>query len=172
MKIAVHRLALPSAGALCLAALAGCGEQAAPPSLENARLAAEAPVLPPEMARPTRDRILALVSVKHALDLYATGHGGGYPPSEGWQGMGLDKDEFSRPSWVMWLVGRYISAPPGQATASFLYLSDGRNFKLIASETGDCSPSVEVAGIRADPKRSDASGCRAYGYWSPGGEAF
>jgi hypothetical protein len=157
-------------------AIGGCDAPPAAPGIENSTLATPQPVLPEGMDKLTRQRIRDLVDINHALLIYQSGHAGRFPRSTGFDGYASDAGASLGPRWIPQLADRYMSPlprdPAGAETAAtqYLYWSDGRDFKLIAQGSGDCSTAVEAGGVRRDPKRSDAAGCSAYGFWTPGAE--
>lgn len=163
----VRRLVLLGCLALC-----ACTPPGDAPSIANARLAAPVPEFGPQVGDLTRQRVKDLIAINHALEIYRSGHDAQYPRSS----PAFDSYASLGERWMPQIATRYISPLPHDpaggsdpAGPQYLYWSDGRDFKLIATDTGDCSPAVETGGVRIDPKRSDAAGCKAYGFWSEGG---
>lgn len=162
--------------------------EAAAGTLSAATPSADATVtLPPPPPEPsdadlldqTAKRVAALVQVRNALEKYATDHGGGYPVSNGdAQGYHSQWGASLGANWIPELVPKYISELPRDPAGAlfsngpmYLYMSDGKRYKLIAHGVPKCSSSKLSDGVAIDPVRSaGADGCWAFGVWSTGGE--
>src|SRR5262249_44470133 len=108
---------------------------------------------------------------------------GAYPVSKDWQGYASNWGASLGENWLPELVGKYLTKNPCEPTHSddskgpqYLYRSDGKDYKLIAHVTGDCSPAIEqdgaAYGVRIDPARIGPTSCWAYGYWTPDAAKF
>ncbi|MEZ6029999.1 MAG: type II secretion system protein GspG [Hyphomonadaceae bacterium] len=181
MSTTLRRNVLLAASLVMLAVAAGCDQAVQPTAGESAAPAAEvepapapaAPVAVPETdpAKATERRISDLLALKAAIDAYHA-ENGSYPPAyNGLKGV-IDRGA----DWIPGLAPKYIAALPRDPALSdskdgpqYLYISDTKDFKLIAHGVGDtCGPQVERDGIQVDPerKKDDGSKCWAYGFWT------
>lgn len=162
------------------ASLAACSPAPQPNSIRNSRLGEPAPPLPTELAPLTQQRIRDLLAIRHALELYKSGHSQRYPATDlGWRGWTAEFGQSMGEKWMPQLVPHYLSVAPRDPAKSdhprapqYLYISDGRAYKLIVANADDCSPAIEIAGVKMDPMRIYDGQCAAYGVWSGGGEGF
>jgi type II secretory pathway pseudopilin PulG len=106
-----------------------------------------------------------LETIRQALEAYRTDHGA-YPVAE------VSINDASHPPkdrWIPGLVPRYLSklpADPRQLPASnrqYLYMSNGKGYKLIAHGAEDANYGRVAHPERVDPRRPD----HAFGFWTP-----
>lgn len=164
MNSIARKLGLAIAVAASMA-LASCGP---PPGHQTPTAETDAAV--------TAQRVADVTAVNNALRSYHAANAA-YPVSNGFQGYASNWGAALGERWIPELT-ELASMPrdPARAEtggeAQYLFFSDGVDYKLIAHNSGDCTPAVEAQGVRIDPRRRSETGCWAYGYWSPGGEAF
>jgi prepilin-type N-terminal cleavage/methylation domain-containing protein len=111
-----------------------------------------------------------MTSLNKLIQMYYTVNGG-YPNTGGsgsWQG-------WSRVAAVPGLVPAFTSTEPVLTTPatdtvsdSYLYTSDGTNYKLIRYSGANGLPSVGRSTTIADPARGTSGSGGAWGYWSSG----
>lgn len=106
-----------------------------------------------------------LETIRQALEAYRADHGA-YPVAE------VSINDPSHPPkdrWIPGLVPRYLSklpADPRQLPASnrqYLYMSNGKGYKLIAHGAEDANYGRVAHPERVDPRRPD----HAFGFWTP-----
>lgn len=94
-----------------------------------------------------------------------------YPKTGGsWMGWSQAQDE----NFIPGLAPKYITKTPQQkdtssgSDKSYIYLSDGTNYKLISHAPGAsvCATAVGITPAMADPVRN----CWAFGIWSEGAQ--
>jgi len=113
-----------------------------------------------------------LTAIKDALAKYHADHGA-YPESEAFDGL-YSKFGASKADWIPGLVPEYLPGLPRDPRRSddkdcqYLYMSDGRDYKLVSYSPPDCQA---VAAIRPD-LIDPAVKCAYYGYWTPGAAAW
>jgi len=118
------------------------------------------------------DRKADLDQIRDALRQFFKDHGS-YPKSVGWEGRYSDWGR-SGEDWIPKLTPGYISVLPrdprhsNKGTEQYLYLSDGRDYKLIAHGPEDFSRFSILHPEMVDPVRTTF----AYGYWTPGAEQW
>ena len=111
-----------------------------------------------------------MTSLNKLIQMYYTVNGG-YPNTGGsasWQG-------WSRVAAVPGLVPAFTSTEPVLTTPatdigndSYLYTSDGTNYKLIRFSGVNGLPSVGRSTTLVDPVRGTSGSGGAWGYWSSG----
>lgn len=117
-------------------------------------------------------RLQHLDHIRYALDLFQRKYGH-YPVSEGFDGI-RSPIGAARRDWIRGLVPEFMKNLPNDPANSpdglkqYLYSSDGRDYKLIAHDTGDCERVRSTNPNLVDPVRV----CFAYGYWTPGGAGW
>ncbi len=120
----------------------------------------------------TTQRIADLKSVNALLEAYHAAHGA-YPVATGAQGYASAWGASLGANWIPELQAALPRDPALSEAGNepqYLYISNGVDYKLIAHAVDDCSPEVEIDGVRIDPNRTGAEGsCWAYGFWSAGG---
>jgi hypothetical protein len=116
-------------------------------------------------------RVSDLVKLNTAIAAYRDKNGS-YPHSvnDTWTGRrnawGPSTDD-----WIPGLAPAYISKLPRDprnnedGTQQYLYMSNGKDFKLISSLPDDCETVKNKRPSMIDPARSP---CFAYGFWSAG----
>ncbi len=179
-----------------IAVAPGCGndspadvKEAAPQVSTAAPGLAPSVALPPPPPIPTdevlleqnAERVAAIVRVRDALEKYATDHKGEYPLSHGdAQGYHSQWGESLGANWLPELVPNYLAELPRDPAGAlfsngpmYLYMSNGKSYKLIAHGVPNCPAAKLSDGVAIDPARSSgADNCWAYGVWSAGGERF
>lgn len=121
--------------------------------------------------------LVDLGQVKLALEAYQSEYGK-YPVSTGgigvWDGLYSSYGD-SSPNWIAGLTPTYMITLPRvpdnntSGNQSYIYNSDGRNYKLIRHVPtppyeGECEAVYKMHPEMRDPARI----CWAYGYWTPG----
>ncbi|GAB5430331.1 MAG: hypothetical protein Devi2KO_37900 [Devosia indica] len=104
---------------------------------------------------------------------------GAYPTSTAWDGV-YSQFGASRNAWIRGLAPVYIPDLPvdprhhSDPTAQYLYLSDGKDYKIVAHRPLDCRVFTEAHPEMSDPRRLYAPGderyCYAVGIWSEGAQ--
>ena len=158
--------------ALAVVMLSSCGQSATTPT--NVQSADTAPATTPTtqltQQQITEKRVADLVALNTAIQAFHR-QNGTYPPAPS----GLTSIlTVGNPNWIAGLAPQFIASEPRDPRMStsangpqYLYVSNGRSYKLIAHGVGeDCGPAIERDGIRRDPARTDAHGCWAYGFWT------
>lgn len=111
-------------------------------------------------------RIQDLKKIKKALNLYYIKNNA-YPKSKEFDGF-YSKWGKSGEFWIDGLVPNYLSSLPRDPRKSknkekqYLYKSDGKDYKLIAHSTEDCTKVKIINSTLIDPKRD----CWSYGFWT------
>lgn len=60
----------------------------------------------------------------------------------------------------------------GEVTGTYLYASDGTDFKIVLSNSGHCYLALKLKPELVDPRRSRGGDCYSYGYWTENAEKF
>lgn len=121
----------------------------------------------------TPQRVKDLSALTYALEKYKQDHQR-YPISsnsgQGYDGLFVDeKYGESREDWIPGLVPEYTDKLPRDPRNdsviyhSYMYVSNGANYKLIAQRPDDCQEIKERYAQLIDPRRD----CYSYGYWTP-----
>lgn len=125
--------------------------------------------LPPKLER----RLEELEKIKVALQEYREDKGS-YPLTAGWYGVGSKWGKDTN-EWVPGLSPEYLQSLPidvDSPVSQYLYVSDGKGYKLIVHNAHDCEALRQVNPDLIDPRRDKEGTCWAYGYWSVGMAAF
>lgn len=120
---------------------------------------------------PDVQRVSDLVRLNTAIAAYRDKNGS-YPHSvnDSWTGR-RNAWGPSTDNWIPGLAPVYISELPrdprnhDDGTQQYMYISNGKDFKLISHLPDDCETVKNNRPAMIDPARSP---CHAYGFWSPG----
>ena len=121
-----------------------------------------------ELAKTTTVRIVDLSQIAKALELYYQDNKA-YPISKDSAWISV-KTVDPKNGWIPGLVPKYMSYVPVDPQQSwetfrqYIYMSDGKNYKLLAHETSEVSSIKHQFPELVDPQREKYS----FGFWSPG----
>jgi hypothetical protein len=107
-----------------------------------------------------------LTAIRAALQKYHADHGA-YPESQAFDGL-YSKFGASKADWIAGLAPEYIPELPrdprrnDDTDCQYLYMSDGRDYKLVRFNPDDCQAVAQSHPDMIDP----AAKCAYYGYWT------
>lgn len=122
---------------------------------------------PPDPRIVNRRRVQDLVTINDALKAYHAKNGA-FPQAAALAGLNE-----RGANWIPGLSPDFVKEIPRDpmhaSTTQYVYVSDGANYKLLASGVSLVgSPNVEVLGIKIDPTRNPTAESASFGFWTPG----